>query len=62
MRMIVEHHRSWYRFASKRWVDRRLLLAPDRVPRVPGGSCVSMQAAASIARRLRSAGVTESCG
>jgi hypothetical protein len=31
-RMIVEHHRSAYRFASKRWRGlRRLLLAPAAV-------------------------------
>jgi N-acetylglucosaminyl-diphospho-decaprenol L-rhamnosyltransferase len=32
VRMIVEHHRSWYRFADKRWRGaRRLLLAPVAV-------------------------------
>ncbi|MFI5047608.1 MAG: glycosyltransferase family 2 protein [Acidimicrobiia bacterium] len=29
LRMIVEHHRSWYRFADRRWEGpRRLLLVP----------------------------------
>ena len=32
LRMIVEHHRSWYRFADRRWEGpRRLLLAPVAV-------------------------------
>jgi N-acetylglucosaminyl-diphospho-decaprenol L-rhamnosyltransferase len=28
LRMIVEHHRSWYRFASKRWTGARRALLP----------------------------------
>ncbi|MET0628876.1 MAG: glycosyltransferase family 2 protein [Acidimicrobiia bacterium] len=57
VRMIVEHHKSWYRFAAKRWVGpKRLLLAPAAVfLTLRAAVLVSMQAAASISRRLRGA-------
>jgi N-acetylglucosaminyl-diphospho-decaprenol L-rhamnosyltransferase len=66
MRMIVEHHRSWYRFASKRWRGvRRLLLVPAAVFLTARAAVLVLgQAGSSVARRAwrTRSGASESCG
>ena len=50
LRMIVEHHRSWYRFADRRWRGaRRALLAPVAVfLAVRAALLVALEAARSV--------------
>lgn len=48
-RMIVEHHRSWYRFASRRWRGARRLLLP-----FVAGFLVARTAVACAARAVGS--------
>jgi N-acetylglucosaminyl-diphospho-decaprenol L-rhamnosyltransferase len=57
-RMLVEHHRSWYRFAAKRWRGpKRLLLAPVAAfLAVRAAVLVALQRLSTASRRRRSHG------
>jgi N-acetylglucosaminyl-diphospho-decaprenol L-rhamnosyltransferase len=55
VRMIVEHHRSWYRFADRRWTGARRLLLPVAAVflTLRAGSLVALDAARRVTRGRR---------
>jgi len=58
VRMIVEHHRSWYRFASKRWRGPRRLLLPVAAVflALRATVLIALQGLAAASRRPRAHG------